>query len=424
MYYQLHNKNYFKYIDIQFTMLIKEVSGEEIIDSRKERTIEVKIITDLGEFKASSPSGKSTGKHENAPYKKSLNDDIITLKKFSDYFSEDNISEFDELYKVEEIIKEKVGANTLFAFESAVLKAVAKEKKKQIWQIVAESINAKINRKNGKMPRLVGNCIGGGKHALNSATDKRPDFQEFLLIPETNSIIQAIGINKDAQVNAGMILKNVDENFKGNKNEEFAWLSSLNDKIVLEVLKDLKDNIYDERKLYLDEGIDIAASGFCARKKYQYMNPKLTRTVEEQFDYLSALIENFHLLYIEDPFHEEDFEAFAKLTKKFPKRLIVGDDLIVTNVKRLEKAIKMKAVNAIIVKPNQNGSLLEVKRVCLLAKKAGLKTVFSHRSGETPEPILADLAFGFQADFFKCGIAGKEREAKLNRLVEIEKGLK
>ena len=129
------------------------------------------------------------------------------------------------------------------------------------------------------------------------------------------------------------------------------------------------------------------------------------------------------MFYIEDPFGEEDFESFAKLLKKFPDRLVVGDDLIVTSSKRLEKAIEIKSVNAVIVKPNQCGSLLEVKRVCELAKENNIKIVFSHRSGETEENILADLAFGFGADFFKCGIDGKEREVKLKRLMEIEKEL-
>ena len=138
---------------------------------------------------------------------------------------------------------------------------------------------------------------------------------------------------------------------------------------------------------------------------------------------MSNLIKNFNIYYIEDPFDETDFEGFAKLLKRFPDRLIVGDDLTTTNLKRLEKAIKMKSINAIIVKPNQIGSLIEVKEVCELAKKNNVKIVFSHRSGETEETILADLAFGFQADFFKCGITGREREAKIKRLVEIEKGV-
>ena len=157
------------------------------------------------------------------------------------------------------------------------------------------------------------------------------------------------------------------------------------------------------------------------KKKYHYENPVLDRTTEEQLLYLANLVRNFNLFYIEDGFEEEDFESFAKLLKKFLDSLVVGDDLTTTNQKRFEKAIKMKSINAIIVKPNQTGSLLEVKNICELAKKNNIKIVFSHRSGETEEDILADLAFGFGADFFKCGITGKERESKIKRLIQIEK---
>ncbi len=395
-------------------MNIKGVSAKSILDSRKEKTIQITIKTNAGVFSSSAPTGKSTGKYEAKPYKKSLEEDIKIIGKFSDYFSEENIDEFDDLRRIEDIVDGHVGANTLFALESAILKALAKEKNKEVWQL--------INPKAGKIPRLVGNCIGGGKHSVTNG--KKPDFQEFLLIPEINSAIQAFDINQNAKFNAQIILKNVDDKFNSKKNDEDAWMTSFDDKKTLEVLKDLKDNIYDERKLYLDEGMDVAASGFYKRKKYHYENPKLDRTADEQLSYLSNLIKNFHLLYIEDPFHEEDFESFSKLLKKFPERLIVGDDLTVTNYKILKKAVNMKSISGIIVKPNQNGSLIEVKRVCELAKENNIKIIFSHRSGETNENILADLAFGFQADFLKCGITGKERESKINRMIEIEKSLK
>ena len=149
----------------------------------------------------------------------------------------------------------------------------------------------------------------------------------------------------------------------------------------------------------------------------------MKRNKKEQLTYVSNLISNFNLFYIEDPFEEEDFESFSELLKKFPNSLIVGDDLVTTSYKRLEKAIKMKSINALIVKPNQIGSLIEVKKVCELAKKNNIKIIFSHRSGETEESILADLAFGFGADFLKCGITGKGREIKIKRLIEIEKSL-
>ena len=387
-------------------MKIKEVSAKSILDSRKEKTISILIKTNVGNFSASSPNGKSTGKFEKKSYKKNLEGDIKALKDFSEYFSEENLNNFSDLRRVEDIVEGHIGANSLFALESCILKAIAKEKKKQVWQIV----NLKL--KSVEMPRLVGNVIGGGKHSItNSKTDKNPDFQEFLLIPRLD-IKKSVEKNKEIKNDIKIDLKRADKDFKEEKNDEDAWKTSLNEKEILDLLKNYEVNI----------GIDIAASGFYKRKRYYYQNPMLDRTADEQIFYLGNLIKNYNLFYIEDPFEENDFESFGKLLKKYPERLIVGDDLIVTNSKRLEKAIEKKAVNAIIVKPNQCGSLLEVAKVCELAKINKIKLVFSHRSGETEEDILADLAVGFGADFFKCGITGKEREAKLKRLVEIEKG--
>jgi len=407
-------------------MLIKEVSAKPILDSRKEKTIFVSIKTNVGYFSASAPAGKSVGKHEKKSYKKNLEEDIKTIKNFKDYFSEEIIEKFDDLRRIEDILDRQIGANTLFALESAVLKALANEqnpknfpkenfgttKSKKEWEdFVGKQVWMLINPKAKKIPRLVGNCIGGGKH---SDSKKKPDFQEFLLIPNLKSVKESFEINKRKKEEAERILQDIDKKFENKTTDENAWMTSLNEKEILEILG----------RLNVPLGLDIAASGFYKRKKYNYSNPLLKRTEEEQFGYLVNLIKNFDLFYIEDPFHEEDFESFAKLLKKFPNRLIVGDDLTVTDSKRLEKAIKMKSINATIVKPNQCGSLLEVKEVCELAKKNNVKIVFSHRSGETEENILADLAFGFGADFFKCGIDGEVREAKLKRLIEIEKGLK
>jgi len=387
-------------------MKIKSVSAKAILDSRKEKTIQVSIKTNIGNFKASSPSGKSKGKYEAKPYKKNLLGDIGTLKKLSEYFSQETIETFEDLRRIEDIVTGHVGANSVIALEYAVLKAMAKEQKKQIWQI----INPKLSSK-GSFPRLVGNCIGGGKHVLIS---KKPDFQEFLLIPDTKTIKEAFETNKKIKYMVEQDLKEADKGFKSKENSENAWITCLNEKEVLEILKTYK----------IPLGLDVAASSFYKRGKHYYENPMLKRDVDEQLAYLENLIRNFNIFYIEDAFNEEDFDSFSKLLKKFPDRLIVGDDLIVTNHKRLEKAIEKKSINAIIVKPNQCGSLLEVARVVELARKHKLKIVFAHRSGETEENILADLAFGFQADFLKCGIDGKERKAKLRRLMEIEKNLR
>ena len=383
-------------------VVIKSVTAKHILDSRKEKTIFVTVKTNVGEFSSSAPNGKSTGKYETASYKKSLEKDIETLKKFRDYFSDEMVDDFNDLRRIEDIVEGHIGANSLFALESAILKAMAKELKKEVWQI--------INPSAKKFPRLVGNCVGGGKHS----SGKKPDFQEFLLIPKTNSVKEAFEVLKQAKKETAKLLKRKDEKFEGKKNDEDAWRTGLNEKEVLELLSGLK----------LPLGVDIAASSFYKRKKYHYQNPMLQRSKEEQFFYVSNLIKNFSLFYVEDAFNEDDFSSFAKLLKKFPDVLIVGDDLTTTNIKRLQKAIESKSISAIIVKPNQNGSLIQVKHICEFAKKHSIKIVFSHRSGETEEDILADLAFGFGADFFKCGITGKERISKINRLIEIERKLK
>jgi len=389
-------------------VVINGVSAKSILDSRKEKTILISIKTSEGKtFKASSPSGKSTGKYEVKPYKKSLEEDIITIKKFKKYFSEEILEEFEDLKRVEDILEGHVGANTLYAFESAVLKAMAYGKKKEVW----EFINPRAGELK-KFPRLVGNCVGGGKHS--EIGGKKPDFQEFLIIPDLKSLEKSYAINKKAKETTEFLIKKKNKDFKGQKNDEDAWMVSLNEKEVLDILSELN----------ISFGVDVASSGFYKRKKYHYENPMLERDEEEQIGYISNLIKNYNLIYIEDPFHEEDYENFAKLLKKFPNSYVVGDDLTVTNSKRLQKAIKMNSINAIIVKPNQCGSLLEVKKVCDMARENNIKIIFSHRSGETEETILADLAFGFQADFFKCGITGKEREVKIKRLIEIEKRLK
>ena len=383
-------------------MIIKGVGAKSILDSRKDKTILVSIKTNVGDFSASAPNGKSVGKFATKIYHTDLEGDIKAIKNLSDYFSEEIIEKFDDLRRIEDVVDRQIGANTLFALESAILKALAKEKKKEIWELI--NPNAK------SFPRLVGNCIGGGEHSL---IPKKPDFQEFELIPESKNVEKAFEINKETKKEVKELILKENKKFNGERNDEDAWMVSMNEKDVLEILKATK----------LPLGIDAAASTFYKRKNYNYKNPLFKRSVEEQMEYLNNLIKNFNLYYIEDPFDESDFENFAKLLKRFPDRLIVGDDLTATNPKRFEKAIKMKSINAIIVKPNQIGSLIEMKEVCELAKKNTIKTVFSHRSGETEENILADLAFGFQADFFKCGITGKEREVKIKRLIEIEKSL-
>ena len=380
-------------------MKIKEVKARIILDSRKEKTIEISV----NNCKTSAPSGKSKGKYESPSYNKSIENDFIFINTLK-YDLE--IKKFEDLKNVEKVVKDKVGANTLFALEASILKVLAKEQGKELWQI--------LNPKAQKFPRILSNTIGGGAHSSGI----KPDFQEFLIVCDKNPV-EGREQNLNSYYEAGEVLDNLGK--KTGKNDENAWQTSLSNEQTLEVMKDVQENIFDETIIHMDIGLDIAASQFYKNGKYVYDNEKKTRTVSEQIEYILKLAEKFNLAYIEDPLDEEDFEGFAELKKK-TKCIIVGDDLTVTNLERLKKAIKTKAINGMIIKPNQTGSLIEVKEVIDLCKKNNIFTIMSHRSGETIDNTISDLAFAWECDFIKTPVIGKERVAKVERLVEIEKG--
>src|SRR3989344_4981802 len=317
-------------------MIIKEVRSRIIKDSRGQDAICVSVN---GCAEASSPNGKSTGKYETKSYYKSIKFCVGFLNGWNDLIE---INKFDDLVKVEKTICKKLGlrnarefgANSLYAFQSAVLKALAHDKKKELFEIVGNS---------RKMPFPVGNVVGGGLHS--SAIKIHPNFQEFLVIPKS---------------------KTFSENLK------------------------IMNYVYND-----------------------------------QIKYIGELILNYNLGYVEDPFQEKDFKSFSELQKALGKKcMIVGDDLTATQYSRTVGAIRTGSINAMIIKPNQNGSLLELKRIFDLCRKHGVATVLSHRSGETLDNALADYAVVFGADYIKCGVAPKWREAKLERLAEIEKRIR
>jgi len=393
-------------------MKIKELQGKIILDSRQEKTIEVLVKSNLGIFSSSSPSGKSKGKNERPAFIGSAERDIKELINLQDKISEIDIEEFNDLIEVEKIVLGKIGANSLFALESGILKALALEQGKQLWQI--------INEKANKFPFPVGNCIGGGLHS-RTINFLKPDFQEFLVIPKSKNFSDNIFLMSKARKICGERLKL--RKALGNLSDENAWSTSLDNEETLDVLNKTREELEQEGEK-VGIGVDIAASTFYTGLVYSYKNPVKRLNPEEQKNYIRSLIENFRLSYVEDAFHEDDFESFAELRKEIIKEracLIVGDDLITSQLERLKKALLKRAVNAIIVKPNQVGSLIEIAKLVNLAKKYEIITIMSHRSGETLDYALADLAFGFQTEFIKTGIAGKEREIKLKRMIEIEK---
>ena len=386
-------------------MIISKVSARIVKDSRGDDTISVSVN---GCEEASSPNGKSTGYYEMLSYYRSLKWCVDFLNAWCD---EIVIEKFEDLIKVEKVICEKLnlktacefGANSLYSFESAILKALAHEEKKELFEIVG---------KNKKMPFPVGNVIGGGFHS--SSLKDKPDFQEFLVIPLSKKISENIKILKFVYSEIGKKLK------IKKVNDEGAWFVSISDLKALEILKEVRKIAEKKFKVKIGIGLDVASSTLFKNNHYRYNNH--SHNSESQLFYMKNIISGFNLHYSEDPFEQNDFASFTKLNKTNGKEcLIVGDDLVATQIDRLKKAIKLKAVNAIIVKPNQNGSLIELKKIFDLCRKNKIKTILSHRSGETLDFALADYAVGFEADYIKCGVATKWREAKLNRLVEIER---
>jgi len=384
-------------------MIIKKVGARIVKDSRGQRTIQVYVKTSKGIFKTSSPSGKSTGKFEVRPYGGNLKGDVWYINNLKTIGKLD-IKKFEDLEQVEKLVGNKLGGNSLFALQASILKALARENGKELWRLLG-------GRK--KLIRSVGNSIGGGLHS-SGVGGKKPEFQEFLFIANGKSFSENVKLNKIAYNLARKILK------ARKRNDEGAWETDKSNEAVLDVMMHVRE-IMKRKNQKIDIGLDVASSSFY-ENGYNYKNPKKKFSPGEQVNYINELIKKYNLLYVEDGLDENDFSGFAKLLKKSGKQcLIVGDDLTTTNPSRLKQAIKNKSINAIIVKPNQIGSLLKVKEVIDISNKHRIKTIISHRSGETMDDTMGDLAVGWNVDFIKTGIYGKVREVKLKRLMRIEK---
>jgi enolase len=378
-------------------MKIEKIEARQIRDSRKEPTIEISVFTEKGKFDSSAPSGKSRGRFEAKPYARSLQTDINFINNLKiENFKKLKIEEFKDLKEIEGIVNGKIGANSSFVLEASILKALAAEQRQELWQLLSRG-------KPRKFPFPVGNTIEGGVH--NREKGKKPDFQEFLFISKAKSFFDRVFINKQAyKITEGIL--------KAKKiTDEGAWHTPLDNEKILEVMNIIKHEVKKQFGEGVEIGVDAAASTFFTGKFYNYKNKKQRLNKEQQINYIADLAKNYDLDYIEDPLEQEDFYGFSELKEK-TRSLIVGDDLTVTNLTRLKKAMQ-----------NKNGSLLKVREICDFCRDKGIKIVFSHRSGETMDSVIADLAVAWKADFIKTGIYGKEREVKLKRLMEIEKSL-
>ncbi len=379
---------------------------------------------------ASAPSGASKGKYEVRDVSARGLDfsisflNVLGRKLVTEKFS---FETFDDLEKVEAIVRKQdntknlefIGGNALYALETAILKMVALSQEKEMWQLL-------IKDKQPFMPMPVGNAIGGGFHVKQQ---KKTDWQEFLFIPRVTNFFESKFINESAYKEAKRLLSEKDLEFSGKVTDENAFATTLNNETALALINDIRNDIQNKMSIGLGIGLDVAATTFWTGLRYRYNN--LSPTIkqkdflpEDNSAYIVELARKYNLTYLEDPMQGEDFKGFANVLRRLNNVFVVGDDLICTQPDRLQKAIREKAVNAVIIKPNQVGSLLETKKTIDMAKKHDIVTIISHRSGETMDNALAHFAVGWRMPFIKTGISGAERLAKLNELARIERQIK
>lgn len=396
-------------------MELKNIRARKIFNSRGEETIEIQVNDGVGSF----PIGLSKGRHEVQPFPKDSID--LAIKRFNEIIAEEfkgyEFFGFEDLETIEEKFFELggfdlFGGASLLAFEYALLDALSKRLKEPLFKILNENVKEVISRP-------LGNVIGGGVHSRNLG----PDIQEFLVYNEAKSVYDAIKINIEFHKKICIWLKERDKNFLGSKNDEGAWVTSLNTKEILDLLLEFKYVFESEYGVEVKLGLDIAANTLYKDGRYVYRKDKLELSREEQIEHVIDIVKLYDIFYVEDPLYEEDFEGFSKI-KSSVGALVVGDDLITTNIERLEKAIKYNSINGVIIKPNQICSLVQVKEMIDLCKSKEITPILSHRSGETEHNILAHLAVAWEIPIVKFGIVGGERVSKLNELIRIEEYLK
>ena len=399
--------------------IIEDLIARKIFNNRGEETIEVDVITTSGFGRASAPAGKSRGKAEVAYYPQGGVDQAV--KKVDELVAPELAglnSDFQEeidstLHEIDGTTNFKLlGGNTAFAVSVGNAEAAANSHGLLLFQFLGG------NTAN-TLPYPLGNTISGGQHTRGKA----PDIQEYLALPHgAETFMEAATANAQIHKRIGEALKKKDRLFNGGKSSEGAWIANIDNLDAFEIISKACEEVGNELDFECGFGIDVAASSLWKEKeeKYVYQCDGKKRDAGEQLEFLLALIEKYHLAYVEDPFHEEDFDNSAKLTKKTKNCLICGDDLFATNNERLKHGIKLNAANAIIIKINQIGTLTDALEAIENAQRHGYATVMSHRSGDTCDWHIAQLAVAFKCPIIKTGVVEGARIAKINELIRIE----
>lgn len=389
-------------------MKISQINLKEIQDSRGEDTLEAEMFFGNLTTTSSIPAGKSKGKFETISVEPS-----VCLQKFAKIKSEILNSNFSSVLEFDNFLikldgtpdKSILGGNLILALSICFTKLLAKSNNLQTYQLIWEM----LGKKPEKFPYLYFNLIGGGQHAKDSLP-----FQEYILVTKFDS--PTVGLEY-AELMVEKLKADISENFGEIRfGDEGAFAVKSSDPILgLEILK---RNLEGQN---VSLALDVAASTFSTNGKYKIGEKFFD--MAEMLDLYQDLASEFPLLSIEDPFSEDDKLGFVKICQLFKDSpWIIGDDLTVTNKDIIQKAIDEKQVTGVIIKPNQIGSVSETLDAIQLAQSYNLKTIVAHRSGETNDDFIADLAFGCGADGLKSGAPTQpQRLAKYNRLIEIEK---
>ncbi|AAT43819.1 phosphopyruvate hydratase [Picrophilus oshimae] len=395
---------------------IKDTNIRKIFDSRGNFSAEVTVILENASGTASAPAGASTGKTEVIAYPDNNIDNGIDffyrhVKKALKGFNSINQEGLDRM------LHEIDGTDNFSNLGGNIATAISIANAKAVSNALGIPMYRYVGGINYSMPRPIGNVIGGGKHSKNGTT-----IQEFLVSAQGKTVLDSIYYNILIHRRIGEILSGMFKNQSIGLGDEKAWTCDISDEDAIEIIKNASKDISSEYKIKVLNGVDFAADSFYDGNYYIYKNRKLTR--DQQIDYAISISRDHGFYYIEDPLNDQDFDGFSEITSKVgDKSLIVGDDLYTTNPERIKKGIEKRSTNGVLIKVNQIGTLSDTARSVRIATEHGLKTVVSHRSGETTDDFIAHLAVAFGSPLIKTGTIGGERLAKLNELIRIEEEL-
>ncbi len=406
-------------------MKIKDIKAREVLDSRGNPTVEVDVILENGILgRAIVPSGASTGSREALELRD--NDDrymgkgvLKAVNNVNTVIREKLISmdASDQALIDKTLIaldgtenKSNLGANATLGVSMAVLKAASLASGKPLYRYIGNGTT---------LPRPMMNILNGGAHADNNL-----DFQEFMIIPNAYTFKERLRIGSEVFHTLKKVLK--EKGYNTNVGDEGGFAPNLkSNREALELIVEAIKKANYTPGVDVNIGLDVAASEFYEDGMYNLKGENRKLTVDQLIDFYKELCRAYPIISIEDPVDENDWNGFIKITKELGDKIqLVGDDLFVTNKKYLQYAIDNQAGNAILLKVNQIGTITETLETIELAKKNNYKTVISHRSGETEDTIIADLAVGLDLGQIKTGsLSRTDRICKYNQLLRIEEEL-